>query len=65
MAEIKKKFMVTNDECYIRLLVATNLQRAGYETSEAPVGLGGLSRFISGRPGLFRPIKLGNGVSLK
>ena len=65
MAEIKKKFMVINYECDIRLLVATNFQRVGYETSEAPVGLGGLSRSKSDRPGPFLPIKLGNGVSLK
>ena len=52
MAEDKEKILVIDDEDDIRLFVCTRLQRAGYETSEAPDGLEGLRRFYSDRPDL-------------
>ena len=52
MAEKKKKILIIDDEDDIRLFLGTRLQRAGYETSEAPDGLEGLRRFYSGRPDL-------------
>ena len=52
MAELKKKILIIDDEDDIRLVVRTRLQRAGYETSEAPDGLEGLRRFYGDRPDL-------------
>ena len=52
MGENKQKILIIDDEDDIRLFVSTRLQRAGYETSEAPNGLDGLRRFYSDRPDL-------------
>ena len=48
----QKKILIIDDEDDIRLFVGTRLQRAGYETTEAPHGLEGLRRFYSDRPDL-------------
>ena len=52
MAENKQKILIIDDEDDIRLFLGTKLQRAGYETSEAPDGREGLRHFYNDRPDL-------------